>query len=78
MTRYSVVERKPDGSTRVVCSDVSLDEAIERAGAVDWSATIIADVEAEPGPLPGVFDLRRQLGRAPTVAEFRATRGYPA
>lgn len=23
---------------------------------------------------PGVFDLRRELGRAPTVAEFRATR----
>lgn len=26
-------------------------------------------------PLPGVFDLRRQLGRAPTVAEWRASRG---
>lgn len=26
-------------------------------------------------PLPGVFDLRRQLGRAPTAAEFAATRG---
>lgn len=26
-------------------------------------------------PRPGVFDLRRQLGRAPTVAEFRAARG---
>jgi hypothetical protein len=25
--------------------------------------------------LPGAFDLRRQLGRAPTAAEYRATRG---
>lgn len=27
---------------------------------------------------PGVFDLRRELGRAPTVEEYRATRGYAA
>jgi hypothetical protein len=33
-------------------------------------------VKPPHGPLPGVFDLRHQLGRAPTVAEYRQSRGY--
>lgn len=34
------------------------------------------NAKRRPDVRPGVFDLRKTLGRAPTVAEFRATRGH--
>lgn len=37
---------------------------------------VCGECEDKPGGPPGVFDLRRKLGRAPTVEEFRATRGH--
>jgi hypothetical protein len=53
---------------------------------LQWDAVVEAarflDQQAERamirvvGSLPGVFDLRRELGRAPTVEEFRRTRGH--
>jgi DNA polymerase/3'-5' exonuclease PolX len=50
----------------------SLRRVKEYAELVDLSVERDHPVASPP---PGVFDLRKQLGRVPTVAEYNATRG---
>jgi hypothetical protein len=71
---------KQDGASAVV---VGPDGSIElrhfpqpdSASALRAAEDRAATLNRRRTPAPGVFDLRKQLGRAPTAAEYRAARG---
>lgn len=51
-------------------------EALKRSYENDGLEVVMYRLkDRDPSRLPGVNDLRRELGRAPTVAEYRAARG---
>ena len=61
------------------CSEVLADANLltdEDRKGMRHDREVMKEIEEKPrsGPRPGVFDLRKQLGRAPTAKEYRDAR----
>lgn len=68
-------------ASEVFCPDckVGTIKPLDRCTHCGLSYEALLDAEAFLStPRPGVFDMRRQLGRAPTVQEYRDAGGFSA